>query len=144
MESNYQYWDYNLLAPVFFLCFSSSTRALSSLRIKIIIIKVLFLRLLFYYEEKNIFGRFRFSSFASLFFLLSFSPLDWSLIAGLEYSTLQYHYGIIIAFPFPTNNSAVFTTALAWPFSRSEKDKRTFMIMVIRLHFLCCQQLFES
>jgi hypothetical protein len=47
------------------------------------------------------------------FFLLSFSPLDWSLIAGLEYSTLQYHYGIIIAFPFPTNNSAVFTTALA-------------------------------
>jgi hypothetical protein len=89
-----------------------------------------------------------FVSHLLLGFFLS-SPLEWSLtgvvVAGLEYSTLQYHYGIIIAFPFPTNNSALFTTALAWPSQcKSEKDKRTFMIMVIRLHFLCCQQLFES
>lgn len=52
MESNYQYWDYNLLVSVFF-----PRSLLSSLRIEIIKIKVRFsLRLLFYYGRRDIFS----------------------------------------------------------------------------------------
>lgn len=73
-------------------------------QIEIIIIKVRFsLRLLFYYEEEIFF------SFI-LIFLLFYSVLslsnDWSGILMVA----EYHYDIIMAFPFPTNITLHFTT----------------------------------